>query len=112
VGAGISGWESTSSAESDVTVYMQPFAPFATTLEGTLLGALEIPHVAGRTILSAVIACGFLYWSKLNGLGLIGVWLGMTLVVVCNMFADLYKITSSSSPVRQTSTQVYNVDDR
>jgi len=79
-------------------LWLQPFAPFATSLEGTLLGALEIPHVAIRTILSATISCSFLYWANMQNIGLLGVWSGLVLVIFLNMLCDIWKMTSSSSP--------------
>ena len=85
---------------------LQPFAPFATSLEGTLLGALEIPHVAIRTILSATISCSFLYWANMQQIGLLGVWTGLVLVIFLNMLFDIWKMTSSSSPLRQAHGKV------
>lgn len=81
-----------------VVLSLQPFAPFATSLEGTLLGALEIPHVAIRTILSATVSCSFLYWANMHHIGLLGVWSGLVLVIFLNMLCDIWKMTSSSSP--------------
>ncbi|DBB10527.1 TPA: hypothetical protein ACH3X3_002065 [Trebouxia sp. C0006] len=78
--------------------FVMPFAPFATSLEGTLLGALEIPHVAIRTILSATVSCSFLYWANMQHIGLLGVWSGLVLVIFLNMLCDIWKMTSSSSP--------------
>ena len=82
---------------------VQPFAPCATALEGTLLGALEIKHIAGRTVLSAGVSCAFLYWASGAGLGLTGVWIGLCLVTTGNLFSDAWKIMSQGSPVRQQS---------
>ena len=82
---------------------LQPFAPCATALEGTLLGALEINHIAGRTILSAGVSCAFLYWASGAGLGLTGVWIGLCLVTTGNLFSDAWKVMSRGSPVRQQS---------
>ena len=86
-----------------VHVSLQPFAPCATALEGTLLGALEIKHIAGRTILSAGVSCAFLYWASSAGLGLTGVWIGLCLVTTGNLFSDAWKVMSQGSPVRQQS---------
>ena len=82
---------------------LQPLAPFGSALEGTLLGSLEIPHVAIRTIFSAAISCGFLSWANANHLGLAGVWLGLLLVIFCNMLTDAWKVTSSSSPFKKVA---------
>ena len=84
---------------------LQPFAPFATALEGTLLGALEIPHVAIRTVLSATISCGFLYWANMNHIGLLGVWCGLVLVIFLNMLCDFWKMTSAGSPLVKVREQ-------
>lgn len=87
----------------DLDVCLQPFAPFGTALEGTLLGALEIPHVAMRTILSATISCSFLYWANMQHIGLLGVWSGLVLVIFINMLCDIWKMTSPSSPLVKVS---------
>ena len=84
---------------------MQPLAPFASALEGTLLGALEIPHVAIRTILSASVSCAFLYWANAQSLGLTGVWIGLVLVISCNMLTDAWKVTSAWSPFKRVAKQ-------
>ena len=89
---------------------MQPFAPFATSLEGTLLGALEIPHVAVRTILSAAVSCSFLYWANMQQIGLLGVWGGLVLVIFLNMLFDIWKMTSSRSPLRKVSGRPMHSD--
>lgn len=90
-------------AQYQVLCYVQPIAPFATSLEGTLLGALEIPHVAIRTVLSATISCSFLYWANMQQIGLLGVWSGLVLVIFLNMLFDMWKMTSSGSPLRRVS---------
>ncbi|KAL3162098.1 hypothetical protein ABBQ38_009164 [Trebouxia sp. C0009 RCD-2024] len=84
-----------------LVAFAMPFAPFATSLEGTLLGALEISHVAIRTILSAAVSCSFLYWANMQQIGLFGVWGGLVLVIFLNMLFDIWKMTSPGSPLRK-----------
>jgi hypothetical protein len=43
---------------------VQPLAPCALSLEGTVLGASQITWVGGRTILSAIAACSFFWLSS------------------------------------------------
>ena len=86
-------------------LWLQPFAPLATALEGTLLGALEITHVAIRTVVSATMSCGFLWWANMQHLGLFGVWGGLVLVVILNMLFDIWKMISTGSPLARMKAQ-------
>ncbi|KAK9811654.1 hypothetical protein WJX72_007696 [[Myrmecia] bisecta] len=77
-----------------------PFAPCATTLEGTLLGAFNITHVAMRTVVSAVVSCSWLYLvAPRYDLGLLGVWVGVVLLVLTNCLCDAWKLNSRWSPL-------------
>ena len=87
-------------------MWLQPLAPLATALEGTLLGALEITHVAIRTVVSATMSCGFLWWANMQHMGLTGVWVGLVLVIILNMLFDILKMISAASPLAKVKSEV------
>lgn len=55
---------------------MQPLAPCALSLEGTVLGASQITWVGGRTVLSAIVALSFFSLVSSQGWALPGIWAG------------------------------------
>lgn len=80
---------------------MQPLAPIALALEGTLLGALRITWVGGRTIISALASVAFQLWAQHANWGLQGVWIGMVMLVVGNAVLDGLKMTFLDSPLKK-----------
>ena len=56
---------------------MQPLAPCALSLEGTVLGASQITWVGGRTVLSAIVALSFFSLVSSQGWALPGIWAGL-----------------------------------
>ena len=55
---------------------MQPLAPCALSLEGTVLGASQITWVGGRTVVSAIASLSFFSLVSTKGWGLPGIWGG------------------------------------
>lgn len=78
---------------------MQPFAPCALALEGTVLGASQITWVGGRTVASAAVSLLFFRLVSAQGWGLPGIWAGMVLLVLCNALLDAWLLLSSRSPI-------------
>jgi len=78
---------------------VQPFAPCALSLEGTVLGASQITWVGGRTMVSAAVALGFFSLVSSRCWGLPGIWAGMVLLVICNAILDAWLLLSKRSPI-------------
>lgn len=74
---------------------MQPLAPCALSLEGTVLGASQIAWVGGRTVLSAIVALSFFSLVSSQGWALPGIWAGL---LIQSQHPLLLRTQSSSQP--------------